>query len=128
MVKAVVRAMDTISAFLNETRGLTINKYGLSGSSKRGWTTWIAGAIDPRVIAFTPIVMSLLNESANMHHYYRSLGGWPYEFEDYYFENITKNIDEPESALLWEIVDPYSYVERMNKPKLMVSSSNDEFF
>ena len=43
----------------------------------------------------------------NMHHMYRSLGGWTFAFEDYYEENITQHLDHPNTQLLANIVDPY---------------------
>jgi PhoPQ-activated pathogenicity-related protein len=38
-----------------------VNKFMLAGESKRGWTTWMTGPIDDRVIAMAPVVLSNLN-------------------------------------------------------------------
>ena len=55
MVKASVRAMDTITAFaaaLPELGGSAPSSYTVAGASKRGWTTWLVGAVDStRVVA-----------------------------------------------------------------------------
>ena len=72
----------------------------MAGASKRGWTSWLTAAVDKRVIAFMPIVMSLLNMRENMHHYMKSLGGWPFAFEDYFALNITQYVDDPRMELL----------------------------
>jgi PhoPQ-activated pathogenicity-related protein len=129
MTKAAVRAMDTISDFTSKKNtALNINKFVVAGASKRGWTTWTTGAVDDRVIGIIPIVMDLLNMKKNLHHHYRSLGGWTFAFGDYYEMNITKNLDSPLMQDMADIVDPYSYIDHLTMPKLIISSSGDEFF
>ena len=67
MVKASVRAMDCVAEFLatselEELQGFTAAYWAVSGASKRGWTTWLVGAVDPtRVVAIAPIVLDALN-------------------------------------------------------------------
>lgn len=50
MVKASVRAMDAMQEFvrtkLPET-GATLDYFSVAGASKRGWTTWLVGVVDP---------------------------------------------------------------------------------
>ena len=50
----------------------------LSGASKRGWTTWLVGAVDKRVQALIPIVLDAINFVAVEKHQWRSYGGWAY--------------------------------------------------
>jgi PhoPQ-activated pathogenicity-related protein len=49
MVKSVVRAMDCITEFSASEAGgkRKVNKFIVGGGSKRGWTTWMAGAATP---------------------------------------------------------------------------------
>jgi len=48
MVKASLRAMDMISEFSETTLGgPKISRWGVLGGSKRGWVTWLLGAVDP---------------------------------------------------------------------------------
>lgn len=42
------------------------------------------------------MVMDLLNAVKNLHHFYRSLGGWPVPFEPYYALNVTAKLDTTE--------------------------------
>lgn len=42
------------------------------------------------------MVMDLLNSVKNLHHFYRSLGGWPVPFEPYYSLNVTAKLDTTE--------------------------------
>ena len=42
------------------------------GASKRGWTTWLVGAVDPvRVKGIVPIVLDAINFVAVEHHEWR---------------------------------------------------------
>jgi len=59
MTKAAVRAMDTVTAFGKEGGAFTVDKFVVSGGSKRGWTTWTTAAVDKRVVAIADIGTSL---------------------------------------------------------------------
>ncbi|KAJ8037677.1 Autocrine proliferation repressor protein A [Holothuria leucospilota] len=124
MTKAAVRAMDTITEFANKK----IDKYFIAGESKRGWTTWTTGAMDKRVIGIIPIVLDCLNFRENLHHHYRSLGGWTLEFESYWSEKICQYLDDPNLDDLEALVDPYAYRDRLIMPKYVVTAGGDEFF
>jgi len=72
MVKSGVRAMDAIQAFLATAEGgnTKVDRFVVAGGSKRGWTTWLVGAVDPRVEAIMPIVIDALNsEQITRHHF-----------------------------------------------------------
>ncbi|KAH3871996.1 hypothetical protein DPMN_035211 [Dreissena polymorpha] len=128
-LQAGVRAMDTIDDFTKKQHGFVTDRFLVAGASKRGWTTWLVGAVDKRVVAIAPIVMDLLNMQENMHHFYRSLGGWTFAFHDFYDVNFTANVDSPYVKDLTGIIDPLSYNERYaNMPKYITSTGGDEFF
>nr|XP_039256777.1 autocrine proliferation repressor protein A-like isoform X1 [Styela clava] len=128
MTKAAVKAMDTITDFVNKTRGQEVSKFCVGGASKRGWTTWTTGAVDSkRVTCITPIVLDVLNMVENLHHHYRAYGGWSFALGDYFFANVTADLDNPNTQKMADIVDPYSYRDRLTMPK-MVISMGDEFF
>src|SRR3954454_20557694 len=59
MVKSAVRAMDAATEFLASAEGgkVTIKSFVVAGGSKRGWTTWLTGAVGPRVKAVIPVVI-----------------------------------------------------------------------
>ncbi|KAL2636439.1 hypothetical protein R1flu_007918 [Riccia fluitans] len=128
MTKAVVRAMDTVQAYAKDSMKVEVDNFVVTGASKRGWTTWSTAAVDDRVVGIIPVVMDLLNMGSTLHHFYKSLGGWPVAFKAYYEANITSRLDSPEFQRLTDIVDPYVYKDRLGLPKLMVTASNDEFF
>ncbi|KAK7102758.1 autocrine proliferation repressor protein A-like [Littorina saxatilis] len=130
MTKAAVRAMDTITAFTKTLHPeVTISKFMVMGESKRGWTTWTTAAVDSRVVAIVPMVMDLLNIVENLHHHYQSLGGWTFAFNDYYALNITMHLDNPRTQEMADIIDPYTYRDRLRFPaKYIISTGGDEFF
>ncbi|XP_054763349.2 autocrine proliferation repressor protein A-like [Lytechinus pictus] len=129
MTKAAVRAMDTISDVVYDvTPNQNISKFIVAGESKRGWATWTTGAVDKRVVAIAPICLDLLNMAQNMHHHYRSLGGWTMEFNDYYAENITLFMDTPELSKMAAVIDAFAYKDRLTMPKFIVTAGSDEFF
>lgn len=129
MVKASLRAMDTMTSFARENLGIPdMNYYCVSGASKRGWTTWDVGAVDSgRVRAIVPVVLDAINFVVVEHHQFRSYGGWSYLLQDYWEANITSRYDTPAMQLLSEHVDPYYYRERLTMPKLVVNAGQDEF-
>ena len=75
MVKSVVRAMDTVTAYMASDEGgkQTVDQFVVAGASKRGWTTWLTGAVDDRVVAIIPIVIDVVNANDSMLHHFSSL-------------------------------------------------------
>jgi PhoPQ-activated pathogenicity-related protein len=130
MVKSAVRAMDTIEALLASDEGgkVKVDKFVVGGASKRGWTTWLAGAVDKRVVAIVPIVIDVLNCVKSLAHHYAAYGFWAPAIDDYENHKILARLDSPELANLFKLVDPYSYRHRLTMPKYIVTASGDQFF
>ena len=131
MVKASLRAMDTITAFMKQKfpdEGIDIDSYIVAGASKRGWTTWLVGAVDPkRVKAIAPIVLDAINFVKFAHHQWRSYGGFGWALQDYLDMDIMTRLDVPNMKLLQNEVDPYFYKDRLTMPKLVINAVLDEF-
>ena len=136
MTKAAVKAMDTITYFLTDDTlpeelqalGLDPQHFIVGGASKRGWTTWSVATVDPRVVGILPTVMDELNFIKNIKHHWRSLGGWTWQFEDYWKLNLTTYFEEAAMQEMFDIVDSYESRELMLMPKLVICAANDEFF
>jgi PhoPQ-activated pathogenicity-related protein len=122
MTKAAVRAMDTIAAIAK------VEKFVVSGGSKRGWTTWTAAAVDKRVVAIMPASIDLLNLQKSFEHHYRVYGFWAPAVKDYVEAGVMDWTGTPEYAKLLEIEEPYSYRDRLTMPKFMVYAAGDQFF
>jgi len=136
MAKAGVKALDTIENFLTsdeapdeiQTLDLAPTHHIVTGASKRGWATWLVGAVDPRVMAIVPVVMDELNFLDNIKHHYRSLGGWSFALESYWKMNLTLYFNDPVLETLFDIIDPFQYKDMLKLPKLVCNSADDEFF
>jgi len=128
MTKSAVRAMDAVQELVRQKRGVEVEKFMIAGQSKRGWTVYLTAAVDDRVIALSPAVLSCLNNVEVTHHYWRSLGGWSFAMIDYWRFGLMGEIDTPATVELMKHIDPYEYREYLTIPKLMISSASDEFF
>ena len=128
MTKAGVRGMDTIEHFCRQKDIAQIKQFVIAGASKRGWTTWLVGAVDQRVKAIVPIVMDLLHLRTNLVHHYQSLGGWSFAFEDYYDLGLTRFVNTPLMSRMGEIIDVATYIDFLDMPKLVLGATGDEFF
>jgi len=130
MTKAVMRAMDTIVDYAGKNFGGQITNFAVAGASKRGWTTWLTGAVDGgvRVKAIAPIVMDMLNFYKNIPHMSAAYGGFTFAFTDYCQENITGFMGTTNMLALANIIDPLVYVNTLTMPKLVIDSTGDEFF
>lgn len=130
MTKAAVRAMDTVTAFCaTEAAGrIPVNKFVVSGASKRGWTTWTTAAVDKRVVAIIPLVIDLLNIQPSFEHHWRVYGFWAPAIKDYEQMNIMSRSRDPRYHELMKIVEPYEYRDRLTMPKLMINATGDQFF
>ena len=130
MTRSAVAAMDAVQQFLASPRGgsRTIDDFVVSGASKRGWTTWLTAAADPRVSAIIPIVIDVLNVVPSMRHHRAAYGFWAPAIGDYEQADVTSQLEHPRTAELMAIVDPYSYRDRLTMPKYIVNASGDQFF
>jgi PhoPQ-activated pathogenicity-related protein len=133
MTKGCTRGLTAISEFIESETGRVVNTFGVGGGSKRGWTAWSVAATDRRVIAVTPMVMSLLNFNDTLQAHYRNLGGWTWVFNDYWELNLTQHFHDDLVTNwdygLWSYEDMFRYEPRLALiPKLLVSACGDEFF
>ncbi len=136
MVKSAVAAMDTAQSFDDTLPGVELQEFIVTGASKRGWTTWLTAAADPRVTAIVPFVIDVLNMEPSMMHHMQQyvgvtqeiIGGYSSSVHDYVDLNIMDRLSTPEGQALLEIVDPYEYRGRLSMPKYIVNSAGDEFF
>jgi PhoPQ-activated pathogenicity-related protein len=133
MVKSGVRAMDAVQEFLASDAGggFKVDQFVVAGASKRGWTTWLVGAVDERVIAIIPMVIDALNSEAVTRHHYEAYGFFSPALDDYVNHGIfPQKIGTPEYKAVLAIEDPYNYLDRdrLKIPKYLVNASGDQFF
>ena len=130
MTKAAVRAMDAVAEFIATEEGGRgkVARWVVTGGSKRGWTTWTTAAVDARVAAIAPIVIDVLNVEESFRHHWRAYGFWAPAVKDYVAQGIMNWMGTPQFRKLLDLVDPYSYRERLAMPKFIMNSAGDEFF
>ena len=130
MVKSAVRAMDAVSAVMAGEAGgeRTVDRFVVAGASKRGWTTWMVGAMDARVVGIIPIVIDVLNVTPSMRHHFAAYGFWAPSIGDYVAHGIMRHLDDPKLAELYRLVDPFYYRHRLAMPKLVLNAAGDQFF
>ncbi len=128
MVKSAVRAMDAVQAFGKE-KGKPVERFVVTGASKRGWTTWLTGASDPRVKAIAPMVIPTLHMEAQNKHQLENFGGkFSEEIADYTERGLTDKRDDDASVRLRAMIDPYFYRARVAIPKLQINGTNDPYW
>ncbi len=128
MVKSAVRAMDAVQEFSSETVNHEIKGFLVSGASKRGWTSWLTGASDPRVKAIAPAVIDVLNMPVNLDYQVEVWGDYSMEIQDYVYLGIPQTIDSEEGNALTTMIDPYSYRDQLKMPKLLLMGTNDPYW
>lgn len=127
MVKSVVRAMDALQQ-LAPKAAFTADRFLISGASKRGWTSWLTAAADPRVTAIAPQVFDNLNIGAQLKHQMKTAGAYSDRIDDYTAAGLPERQRTPEGQHLSRIIDPYTYRERLTLPKLLVHGANDPYW
>ena len=129
MTKSAVRAMDAVKAALATDPQLAqVDRFVVTGGSKRGWTTWLTAAVDDRVVAIAPVVIDMLNIRESMRNHHEAYGFWAPAIGDYERAGLMDRMDDDAMTPLLNIVDPYSYRERMTMPKCIINASGDQFF
>ncbi|MGC3946535.1 MAG: PhoPQ-activated protein PqaA family protein [Chryseolinea sp.] len=128
MVKTAVKAMDAVQEFAKQKANVKVNRFVVSGASKRGWTTWLTGASDPRVAAIAPMVIDILNMPVNLEYQVKMFKGYSEQIEDYVKLEIPQTATSEKGKAITTMVDPYSYRKKLTMPKMLFMGTNDEYW
>ncbi len=128
MVKGAVKAMDAVQEFSKKELHHDINRFVVSGASKRGWTTWLTGASDPRVVAIAPMVIDMLNMPVNLDYQLKMYKGYSIQIEDYVKLGIPQSVHSDKGNAATTMIDPYSYRKKLTMPKMLFMGTNDEYW
>jgi len=128
MTKSTIRAMDAVQKYSRRELKHRISRFVVSGASKRGWTTWLAGSQDPRVAAIVPMVIDVLNMPVNIPYQKEVWGDYSIQIEDYVKLGIAQDLNTAEGQELTTMIDPYSYRAHLTMPKMIIIGTNDEYW
>jgi PhoPQ-activated pathogenicity-related protein len=128
MVKTAVKAMDAVQEFSKEKLQHDIDRFVLSGASKRGWTTWLTGANDPRVEAIGPMVIDVLNMPVSLDYQIKVWEEYSIQIEDYVNLGIPQQVHTEQGNDISTMVDPFSYRDKLDMPKMIFIGTNDEYW
>jgi PhoPQ-activated pathogenicity-related protein len=128
MAKSATRAMDAVQELVRERWQIPIERFTVTGASKRGWTSWLTAAVDPRVASLAPMVIDMLNMPAQVELQRDTFGDLSEEIQDYSNIGLPGRIDSDLGRKLVDMVDPYSYRGRLSQPKLIVLGTNDRYW
>ena len=128
MVKSATRAMDAVQQIAQERWRLPIERFTVTGASKRGWTSWLTAAVDPRVASVAPMVIDMLNMRAQIQLQRATFGDLSEEINDYSGIDLPGRIDSDLGRKLVAMVDPYSYRDSLALPKLILLGTNDRYW
>jgi PhoPQ-activated pathogenicity-related protein len=134
MVKSGTQAMTAVQQYMAGEAGgrRRISGFVVAGGSKRGWTTWLVGAVDRRVVGIIPIVISVLNVEQTAIHHWRAMGYFSPALQDYVDARLIPDmIGKPALAEVNRIEDPLNYQDRATMrriPKLVINAVGDEYF
>jgi len=124
MVKSAITAMDTVQMLYADD----VEQFIVMGAGIRGWATWLTAATDRRVAGIVPIGFDALNLDEQMDHHSQVYNGYSEALQDYVDLDIFGRLDTPEGQALLALIDPHSYLERIDAPKLIINSAGDEFW
>ncbi len=128
MTKSAIRAMDIVQAFSKKELNKKIKGFVVSGASKRGWTTWLTGANDKRVVAIGPMVIDMLNMPVNIPYQKVVWGDYSIEIEDYVKLGLAQQFGTSQENDLVKMIDPYSYRKALTIPKILFMGTNDNYW
>lgn len=128
MTNSAVRAMDAMQTFARDEWEQDIGSFVVTGASKRGWTAWLTAAVDDRVEALIPMVFDILNAKPQLEHQQRSYGGFSHMIRDYTERSIQDRLASERGQQLMDLVDPYSYRDVLEMPKLILLGTNDPYW
>ncbi len=130
MAKTAVRAMDAVDAYnagSREPETRDIKRWLQIGFSKRGLAAWLA-ATDARVKGLVCIAYNNLNTPQQEKAQLADWGELSPRLAPYFQNGVREAMQTPRGQGLINAWDPYFFRARLNKPKLVIDATGDEYW
>jgi len=128
MTKAAVRGMDVLQEVCRQEAGFAADGFAVAGASKRGWTTWLAAAVDARVKGIAPAVYDNLDLAAQMRHQIAAWGEFSERIHDYTARGLPQLAAAGGAEELLPLIDPAVHLDAITIPKLLIIGTNDRYW
>ena len=128
MTKSAIVSMNVVQKVAKQN-GLQFDKFVVTGASKRGWTTWLTAASgDRRIVGIAPMVFPNLKFDKQMKKQMTDWGKYSDQIADYTNRGLQAQLETKTGQDLMNMVDPYSYREKIKMPTLIVNGTNDPYW
>jgi PhoPQ-activated pathogenicity-related protein len=124
MVTSVIKGLDTLQTTLKQPH----LKVVLMGASKRGWTTYLTGAIDKRIVGIVPAVYEMIAIPRQIALARERYGRDSEKLRPYTALGLTSSLLEPRVAKVISWIDPAQYFSAITMPKLVLLGANDPYW
>lgn len=129
MVKGAVKSIDAAMEYLHSIGFKNVEDLVVVGASKRGWATWLTGAVDDRIVGIIPAVIDVLDIDKSLQQQWEATGDYYPILVPYWERDLPCRFLTPEGQALMDIVDPLVYQDRLvGKEKLILNGASDSFF
>jgi PhoPQ-activated pathogenicity-related protein len=128
MVKTVASALDAAEDLVRREWQIDVDGCVVAGASKRGWTSWLSAAVEPRIRGLVPMVIDMLDLPRHMRLQVESFAAPSEALHDYVSRGLHRRLDTPRGNELLAIVDPVRYVAAITQPKIIALGANDEYW
>ena len=130
MAKSAVRAMDAVDAYnarSNAPETRAVKRWLQIGVSKRGLAAWLAST-DARVKGLVAIAYNNLNTPQQEKAQLADWGQLSPRLAPYFQNGVRAAMKTPRGRGLINAWDPYFFRARLNKPKLVIDSTGDDYW
>lgn len=124
MTKSIVRGMDAVQQW----SGGRIKRFILIAPSKRAWAVWLAAAEDKRVTGFIPIGYNNLRVDLQIPNQKAEWGEYSSFLKQYTNRGLAEKMLTGRGKRLMDCLDPFTFRHRLNKPKLIIDSTNNGYW
>lgn len=127
MTKAIMRGMDAINAFFNQTYQSSLEGVVLVGASKQAWASWLTAAQDKqRVKGLVSAAFGFIGIAQQLQHQVQVWGEKSSHLQDY--QKSLEWPDQPQLEALLRAIDPLYVLPQITQPKLFITGTNDPYF